>query len=180
MYHLSDGRRYTVSNQAGRAAAWASDSSPLLVPDILGAKGPRRPTHVFRLNVEDGALIDLSGDPAVDDHWETWSPDGQWIAVARRDLSQGAQTGGSVIWLLAPDGTAKQQITRDERMMVGNLAWSPDSAHLLYTRYPLEGYETEAVWTMDVRTGDAQELVPAANRPDWVRLEPLRGDEDSK
>ena len=56
--------------------------------------------------------------------WEpAWSPDGMWIAYSSQ------QAAGSDIFLVRPDGTARQRLT-DNDALDGTPAWSPDGTRL--------------------------------------------------
>lgn len=85
---------------------------------------------VFKVSVDGGKPIQLSGlrpsEEKDEDVWPTWSPDGKWIAVARR---VGAKND---VWLV--DAEKKRppvQVTT-----TGNCSkptWSPDGKEIWYT-----------------------------------------------
>lgn len=54
------------------------------------------------------------------------SPDGQWIAFTS------AHRGREQVWIMRPDGSARQQITHGEPHSFP--AWSPDGQRLVYTQ----------------------------------------------
>lgn len=130
------------------------------------------PRDYFRLH-----LVDADGtndravpgptDPAVQENWPTYSPDGKWIAVQRWSLGSGA---GGVAILPADGSQAAHPI--GPQNIGGNLAktWSPDGTRLLAT---VQDVVPRQVYSIDPLTGDYELLDSIHNIPDWQRL-PLR------
>lgn len=71
----------------------------------------------------------------MEDVWPTWSPDGKWIAVARRSKA------GYDVWLVDPEKKRPSvQITA-----MGNASkptWSPDGKSIWFTRTE----KSEDIW----------------------------------
>jgi Tol biopolymer transport system component len=86
--------------------------------------------RLFKVRADGGKPIQLTGLPPAEDRdedvWPTWSPDGKWIAVARR---VGAKND---VWLVDPESTRPPvQITKG-----GNCSkptWSADGKEIWYT-----------------------------------------------
>jgi Tol biopolymer transport system component len=86
--------------------------------------------RVFKLSVDGGKPIQLSGllksEDRDEDVWPTWSPDGKWIAVARRVGTK------NDVWLVDPERKRPAvQMTTD-----GNCSkptWSADGKEIWYT-----------------------------------------------
>src|SRR5690606_28411611 len=106
----------------GPQARWTNKRLALLSPDASG--------FTF-LTEPDVAAI----EPA-------WSPDGSLIAyVAAPDL--GLESGDEAlaqrrIWVVAPDGTGKRQLTRGEGFRDAAPMWSRDGRYLLFARLDAE------------------------------------------
>lgn len=87
--------------------------------------------RVFKVSVDGGKPIQLSGllpsEAKDEDVWPTWSPDGKWIAVAKR---VGTKTD---VWLVDAEGKRPAVPITTE----GNCSkptWSADGKEIYYTR----------------------------------------------
>lgn len=87
--------------------------------------------RVFKVSADGGKPIQLSGlrpsEERDEDVWPTWSPDGKWIAVAKRVGTK------NDIWLVDPEGKRPAvQITTE-----GNCSkptWSADGKEIYFTK----------------------------------------------
>ncbi|HET9952430.1 MAG TPA: hypothetical protein VFS09_11620 [Candidatus Eisenbacteria bacterium] len=86
--------------------------------------------RLFKMAIDGGKPIQLTGllpsEERDEDVWPTWSPDGKWIAVARRVGTK------NDVWLVDPDAKRPAvQVTTD-----GNCSkptWSADGKEIWYT-----------------------------------------------
>ncbi len=60
VYNLVDGRSLVVPSQLGEPAVWSPRSDFLLVRDVVTQESTFT-EHIFRVNVESGQAVDLSG-----------------------------------------------------------------------------------------------------------------------
>lgn len=94
----------------------------------MGASGP----NIFTIPVAGGPDRQLTGSDKPSDGPE-FSPDGRWIYFNSEMVS--SLPGHAQLFRMRPDGTARTQLTRDERVN-----WfphvSPDGARLVYLSYP--------------------------------------------
>lgn len=126
-----------------------------------GVGGMRETWDIFVLDVGTGRETRLTDTPEREMH-TSWSADGRRIAfvVLTED--------GSDIHVMNRDGTDPRQLTfTDEREF--HPKWSPDGRWLIYDSGT--GSERQ-VWTMDVETGEARQLVRldagfSASAPAW-------------
>ena len=96
--------------------------------------------RVFKVPADGGAPIQLSGllpsEEQDEDVWPTWSPDGKWIAVAKR------VKGKTDVWLVDPERKrAAVQITRK-----GNASkptWTADGKAIYFTTF---ANRSEDIW----------------------------------
>ncbi len=100
-----------------------------------------------------------------------WSPDGTKIAFMRS--APGEQEGRSDIYVIQPDGTNLQRLTRDAR--AGRPSWSPDGERIAFMsarsnrKQAYDGDELE-IYVMDADGTNIQRLThrPGADgHPDW-------------
>jgi hypothetical protein len=137
-----------VPNAIGEAPAWSPDGTHL--SSLKSSSCPRpRPVHTDRHeeppsssahcrgSVDDGAQVDLSGGEnlLVEDTGPAYSPDGSWIAFARRSLDPASWTLGRQVWRMRPDGVDPTPLTADPELNYGGLSWSPDGTRLAYVLF---------------------------------------------
>jgi Tol biopolymer transport system component len=172
LYNLSDGRRNSLATQTGAPAVWNPQGDALLLTNVWEA-GQRPLIHLFRFDLGEETLIDLSevsntGNKPVMDSAGSWSPDGTWLAVVRRGLTDAGATSGSWLWLMRPDGSDGRPLTEESEVIYGTPAWSPDGSYLLFHNYSLSESLATRIYVLKVTTGEVEEVVASGSRPSWV------------
>jgi ABC-type nickel/cobalt efflux system permease component RcnA/Tol biopolymer transport system component len=172
LYRLTDGRRISVDTQTGAPVEWSPRGDILLVTNVWDT-GERSLIHLFCYDVATESLIDLSeisksDDRPVMDSAGVWSPEGEWLVVVRRGLTEAGTTTGSRLWLVRPDGSEKRPLTEESDVIYGNPVWSPDGRYLLFHNYALaESLKAKIFW-LDVKTGEMKQVAGSGSRPVWV------------
>ncbi len=122
--------------------SWADDVAPVWSPDgqriafvslrdTTAGKWGLGPGSIYLLDFDPGAgarvgdVVRLT-DPATNDGWPTWSPDGQRIAF------ESDRSGNWEIWVVHVDGTGLHPLT-DHPAQDRFPAWSPDGATIAFT-----------------------------------------------
>jgi Tol biopolymer transport system component len=166
VYNVNDGRSLVIPSQMGNLAVWSPQGDALLVSDIQRQEESFA-VHLLWADPTNGQLTNLSGtDANVEDSSPAWSPDGAWIALARKVAGAAM---GKQIWLMRPDGSEAHYLTNDTNINHGLPQWSPDSRYLLYQRYSLKELGAQpSIWLLDIQTERAQELITSGNRPTWL------------
>jgi tricorn protease len=109
-------------------------------------------THgeLFTIATDKGDTRRVTHTPGARDTQPQWSPDGKWIAYVSD------QSGRDEVWICEEDGGHARKVS-DGDSQKGQLTWSPDSKHLLYTgtdkklyRYTLEGGKTNVLASGEV------------------------------
>jgi len=96
-----------------------------------------------------------------------WAPDGRRIVFQTDEHADvtpsafGAQSG-STVWVVNPDGSNRQPLTRPGHPIGGHAApvWSPDGRYVAFTVF--EGGVNNGVWLLTLRSGD---VTPIATGP---------------
>jgi nickel/cobalt exporter len=166
LYNLRTGERDSISSQTGLAADWSPDGASLLLTDMF-TSAERTVSHLFRYDLADKSLTDLSLRPDIEDFSGSWSPDGEWLAVIRRE-DTALTPAGTQIWLMRPDGGEAHPATSASLIFHSRLQWSPDGRYLLIQQHGLgiEDTQTE-IWLLDIQTGEYAPLVENGFEPSW-------------
>lgn len=172
----------SIPNKLGEMGAWSPDGSSLIYPEIVFidrvATPPATPSaepdfysHIFRYEIETGSVTDLSGQDngLIEDASPAYSPDGQWIAFARKSLEPTRWTLGRQMWLMRADGSQARPLTSQPVMNYSTFAWRPDSAVMVYVQSDQTdpSRPPELGW-LDVATGQTHKLVEGGYSPEWT------------
>ncbi len=173
-----------VPNDLGLTGVWSADSSFLVFPEIAFLSEPEggsTPTseetegafysHLVRAQVPSLSVIDLSavsGD-LVEDASPALSPDGQWLAFARKYLDNSRWTLGRQLWLARPDGSEARLLVDEPAYNHSSITWSADSGRLAYMRFNQEGLgRPPVVLVFDLSSGKTQLLADGGYHPEWL------------
>ena len=108
-------------------------------------------------------------------HTPAWSRDGSKVAFSYslvREEYDDALDLNRAIWIANADGTDRRQVTSltPNSFWDDEPQWSPDGTKLVFTRVDLRR-KRDAVFTVDVESGDVFQLTPwalnAAGDPEW-------------
>ncbi|MCJ7513513.1 MAG: Ig-like domain-containing protein [Anaerolineales bacterium] len=173
-----------VPNDLGLTGVWSADSSFLVSPEIAFLSEPQAgPTpvseeseaafysHLMRAQVPSLSVTDLSavsGD-LVEDASPALSPDGQWLAFARKYLDQARWTLGRQLWLARPDGTQARLVVDEPAYNHSAFAWSADSRHLAYMRLNQADLgQPPEIHVFDLQTGATRLIQERGFYPQWL------------
>ncbi len=190
--HLREGTTHFYPSTTGEVAVWhpqstrfaytllkesrpseATPATPTTETTPTQASPPemtRYLTHIHVVEPLTGREINLSGEERlVEDNAPSWSPDGEWLAFRRKELTGDAATPGKQLWRMRGDGSMATALTNDPGVDHSQPSWSPDGRYLLFHKLPLKGPEiTLSVWVLDLETGEEQQLANPGQRPQWL------------
>ncbi len=173
-----------IGNELGESASASPDGTFFLAPEIIfpaeddtpstdtiGGEAPPFFSHLYRVEIESGLTSDLSGEQVglVEDASPAYSPDGRWIAFARKYLDRERWTLGRQLWLMAADGSSPRQLTQAPDHNHARPVWSPDGTILAYVRADLADFTLPLeIWWLDIESGEAQRLAEGGFLPQWI------------
>jgi Tol biopolymer transport system component len=168
-FHLDDGSTQFYETSTGEPGVWRPAHGQLLI-NVMSQLDEQYVVHLLLIDVTDNAQRNLSGEEAlVEDGSPAWSPDGEWIAFRRKELTGPTATLGKQLWLMRSDGSEAQALTADPALDHGQPVWSPDGRYLLYHKLPLKGPDiTLSVWVLDVQTRQQWQIAQPGQRPLWM------------
>jgi Tol biopolymer transport system component len=168
-------------SEVGEPGSWSPDGLYYIFPDVDFvrqdlAQGPGERSdlffsHLYRWAVDSPTVTDLSRGIVgrVEDASPAYSPDGQWIAFARKYLEPGRWTIGRQLWLMQAGGGDPRQLTHDPVFNYSSLAWNADSDALVYMRFnQSEINQPPQVWLYDLKAGQARQLAVGGYLPQWI------------
>lgn len=165
LYQLENGETRVIANILGAAAMWSPNGKTILLRDVV-IRHDQFVTQLFLYDLAAETLVNINPGEGFENTLAAWSPDGNLIAVVRRDLSV---TRGDQIWLMNADGSNARVMTNDADALHGSLNWSPDGKHLLYELYALEAFPfTSYLSVLNVETGEVEDLGIQGFNPRWV------------
>ena len=176
IYDLTTDKIVQVNSTAGISGALSPDGKQLIYPDLVADQsGSGAMLNKLRLfTIDTGAFVSLSDDAApTDDQRAQWSPDGEQVAIARKD--GGSTVGGVQVYLLDVATRQIKLLTDDPRY--SNLAfwWNPTGTALVLQRFPEldvhlqpDANALPEIWTLDVKSGESSMVASNGFLPRWV------------
>ncbi|MFN3491336.1 MAG: hypothetical protein ACK40V_03860, partial [Anaerolineales bacterium] len=165
LYNLENSETRLIENILGGAVIWSPNSKMILLRDVV-IRHDQFVTQLFLYEIENEKIYHLNPNDAMENILAAWSPNGEIIAVVRRDLSI---PRGDQIWLMNADGSEARMITNDPDALHGSLNWSPDGKYLLYEIYALDVFPFESkLQVIEIETLEIQELGIKGFNPMWV------------
>ena len=133
VHSLERGASEAVVDLAGRyagLASWSPDGRSLAFAALAGPAGFREWSSIFRLDLADGRMVQLSDGPGLD-RFPDWSADGSRLAF-RRTLVD-FPTYYHAMVLTGRDGAGTRQAPLPDGMsqLTSRHCWSPDGAFLV-------------------------------------------------
>lgn len=169
IYYASGRRIFTLGGDtitAHMPTGSISDVSPS--PDGLSFAVSTPDLYV--VSAAGTTLVTPEIDPLSERPRPVWSPDGSQIAYL----------SGHELWVVAPDGTGRRQVTHTPAVDEVDVTWSPDSTRLAYTVHGLSYVASLTGTTVSLGKGAIGAWSPdgrqiALIRPPAVVVVPARG-----
>lgn len=168
LYQIETGASQAVDFTSGYPVVWSPDSASLLLVEMVPV-GKYYYPRLFSYDLASQSIIALTGDRSRDENYPSWSPDGEWVAVVRRERGEGNTSTGNQIWLIRPDGSEAHQLTQVRDAYHRQPVWSPDGRHLLYSISSAGSSDAvSGIHILDIETGDVFEIAAFGSKPTWL------------
>lgn len=165
LYNTQTGENRLVKSLYSYAAEWSPGGDAILYLDAIIKDDQHVVAQVFVYRLASDIARNLSPDTDHEILFAAWSPDGNWIALIRRDL---AAERGNQIWVMRSDGNDARALADLPNRAHGSLAWSPDGSQLLYDVEFIDSESSEPqLQLIDVATGHITELGIAGFNARW-------------
>ncbi len=165
LYNLENGESRTIHSLLGTSANWSADGERVLFRDVI-IQDNQFITQLFIYELSSETITNISPDIGFENILAAWSPDGEWIAVVRRDLSV---PRGDQVWVMRADGSEARAVTNTPAVLHGSLNWSPDGSYILYDLYVLDSFPLESgLQVVDVESGEITDLEIKGYNPKWI------------
>lgn len=177
VYNFDDGSIIGVPSRAGSSGALSPEGTRLVYPEVtlIETVGTRTSLRSADLASGEVGFISTPDDP-VDDQRAAWSPDGRFLAIARRD-ELFART--YQIYLVEMDGITPvgepRRITDDPRYANNFFRWDPTGTQLVIQRFPELDENMQPnnlgrpeIWTVDVASGELTRIAENGFIPRWI------------
>jgi len=182
VHDLATGAVTYVPDSSGEMGTWSPDGQFIVYPEIFlpdePPPDPARPeaehtdtfySQLLRVTIATNATENMSGEGVVEDASPVYSPDGEWLAFARKGLAPGQWTPGRQLWLMRADGSDARPLTNEPLYHHSAFVWSPDGRTLIYMRHnaATPGLPAE-IWTVNSDGAGARKLVEGGYLPEWM------------
>lgn len=174
-----NGKTVRFANQTGQGGDWQPDGAAFLAPEIFfldpgtasGVSGLERlaDSHLLRYDPRSGRSQDLTEVDGIEDASPAYSPDGAFLAFARKYLDTRRWTPGRQIWLRDLRTNQARPVTADVIYNHYDLKWSSTSDRLAFVRFNQSALnEPPEVWMLDLTSGNLQQVVVEGYAPQWL------------
>jgi ABC-type nickel/cobalt efflux system permease component RcnA/Tol biopolymer transport system component len=168
IYNFHTGSSQSLPTQTGSPVTWSPTGESMLVIDVEMV-GELNLPKLFRYDLASKELTRLTGEQPIDENVPSWSRNGEWIAVVRREWGVSTTLRGNQIWLMRPDGSEAHPVSHDIEVTHGPPSWSPDGRYLLYSvRSASLSGTISRINILDIETGQTQEIAAPGNCPTWL------------
>jgi dipeptidyl aminopeptidase/acylaminoacyl peptidase len=165
-------------NETGEPASWSPLGDHFVAPEILSLAATQgsqvagdtiSASHLIRFDPESAASRDLSRGPFVEDTSPSFSPDGSYLAFARRYLDASRWTPGRQAWVMRSDGSEAIALTNAASYSHSGFAWSPDGRQIAYLRFNQETLtDPLELWMVAIDGSNPIQLVIGGFAPQWI------------
>lgn len=175
----NDGERARFLNQTGQPGAWHPNGLYYVAPEIfflgenisdsLSDLEPLANSHLLLFDWQSNLTQDLTPGENMEDTAPAFSPDGDYLAFARKFLDVQRWTPGRQLWLARFGSAEASPLTDAPLYNHFEFAWSPAGDQLAFVRFNQSALtEPPEIWLIDPSTGQANRLIVGGYAPQWL------------
>lgn len=173
VYDFNDSTLIGIPSRAGSSGALSPDGRRLVFPETAIIEGSGARTYLRVADLDSSEVIYLSTpDDGTDDRRAQWRPDGEILAVSRRNE---AEIRGTQLYLVDPVTGAAERLTNDPRYANDFFWWDPTGTQLVIQRFPELDENMQPnnlgrpeIWTLNTETGEMIQAAVNGFVPRWV------------
>jgi Tol biopolymer transport system component len=176
---LRSGESTGFLNQTGQPGDWHPEGREYVAAEIFFNDENTSPkeskqefymgSHLILYNRFTGTTRDISNAENLEDTWPSFSPDGTYLAFARKYLDATGWTPGRQLWLMESGWDEAQQLTDAPQYNHFAFVWSPGGDQLAYVSFNQSTLtEPTEIWLMDMDTFWPTSLVEGGFAPQWA------------
>lgn len=176
---VPSGQRREFPNQTGADGAWQPDGAAFLAPEIFFLDENISPalqnldrlatSHLIWFDRQTGETRDLTIAEDLEDTAPAFSPDGRYLAFARKYLDARRWTPGRQLWLLHLGVGEAQALTNAPDFNHFEFTWDPSGALLAFVRFDQTALTLPPeVWVIDPFTSQATRIMIGGYAPLWI------------
>ena len=173
------GEPIQFANQTGQPGDWHPNGREFVAPEInflgentspeLNNLQPLANSHLIRFDLINGTSESLTRQEDLEDTAPAFSPDGAYLAFARKSLQAELWTPGRQLWIMRVGTWSAEALTGEELYSHYGFAWSPGGNLLAYVRFNQSVLsEPPELWVMDPFSGQKTQLVVGGYQAQWV------------
>lgn len=173
-----DNRRWRFPNQTGQPGSWHPRGEEYVAAEILFPEPASSvmenvetfaSSHLLVYAVNSSRVHDLSIDERLEDTAPSFSPDGRYLAFARKYLDVQRWTPGRQLWLMDYLTQQATQLTDAPLYNHFDIAWSPAGDRLAFVRFNKASLtEPPELWIMHPFETWMVRLVIGGYFPQWI------------
>jgi dipeptidyl aminopeptidase/acylaminoacyl peptidase len=173
------GERDRFANQTGQGGVWRPGGNQFLAPEIIFVDTGNSPTvtglearadsHLLLYDLDTKTTRDLTPGEGIEDTSPAFSPDGKFLAFARKYLDAKRWTPGRQLWIARLDTQEARPLTSNPLYNHYQFAWSLSGEQLAYVRFNQTVLtEPPEIWIMNLLDGMQSRLVVGGYSPRWT------------
>lgn len=173
------GERARLPNKTGQSGAWSPDGRYFLAAEIffldenfskeLTNLEPMADSRLLLFDWQQDTIQDLTPEETMEDASPAFSPDGEYLAFARKYLDITRWTPGRQLWLERFGSLEEHPLTDEPLYNHFEFTWSPDGDRLAYVRFNQSVLtEPPEIWLIDPATKQTKQLVIGGYSPQWI------------
>jgi len=166
-------------NQTGQEGAWSPDGQSFLAAEIFYLNANISPdlsnlesladSRLILYDLASGQTEDLTPGKGVEDAVPVYSPDGSYLAFARKYLDVQRWTPGRQLWIARVEGREARPLTDSPLHNHFDFVWNFSGDQLAFVRFNQSAlYEPPEIWALDLLSVQAVRYVQDGYKPQWI------------